>query len=83
MFLMDFELSKRNDRCVYYCNDCRHNRREHAIIDKAGPITTHHSFWGPGLPTVKRQCTECGMEDGPWIGTVNRDQDDCGRAADT
>lgn len=68
MFLMDYEISKRCDQSVIYCTTCRQESRAHEIIETPGPLTTQLSFWGPGLPTVKRYCTGCGAEDGPWLG---------------
>jgi hypothetical protein len=68
MFLMDYEISKRCDQNVFYCNTCRHESRAHEIIEIPGPPTGRQSAWGAGLPTVKRYCTGCGAEDGPWLG---------------
>jgi hypothetical protein len=72
MICMDYALSFSKEGPkpvgnVNYCTVCRAAGRDHQIVEFASERTTRDSDWGPGLPTTKRRCTNCGFEDGPWV----------------
>ncbi len=51
----------------YDCRECLKAKIPHQVIDVPGLSTDRSSYWGPGLPTTMRHCTNCQAEDGPWV----------------
>ena len=49
------------------CRACTNAGIIHEIVEVEAGLTTRSSCWGAGLPSMKRRCTGCHREDGPWI----------------
>lgn len=49
----------------YECIDCI--RIEHEVIQINHDVTDKSSCWGAGIPTTRRECTNCKKWDGPWV----------------
>lgn len=52
---------------VYDCVACKEKGIEHEVKTVPAGFTNHNSTWGSGIPTTKKQCSNCGTEDGPWV----------------
>lgn len=50
-----------------WCLACRRAGRDHDIVERDAGVTDDRSCWGRGIPNHVRQCTGCGVQDGPWV----------------
>lgn len=52
---------------TYYCKHCNHSKIEHEVVSVSDGVTDSMSRWGAGVPTTRRECSNCLRWDGPWV----------------
>jgi len=64
-FYMKIDGNKFYDKC----DDCEKSNSDHEIISVPHGCTDKYSSWGEGIPTTRRECTNCKRWDGPWVSS--------------
>lgn len=53
----------------YGCKDCHNSGIYHIVSHVPHGSTDHQSDWGTGIPTTRRECSNCKRWDGPWVSS--------------
>jgi hypothetical protein len=54
----------------YDCKHCLEAGVEHTVSNVPHDTTDRSSCWGPGIPTTRRECSNCKRWDGPWVSAA-------------